>query len=353
MGKLKGSLVLLQSCILGLLIVLPVVCQAQDPGDAGDRGSAESGYMFDAELNRVAGTVTWSQDLPGDYDQNGEVNLADISALILHFGEYSSRPWPFETIQSVLDGDHNGEINLADITTIVLNFGVTIESFELFQVDSPANHDLAKGDGIMDVPYSSSPGNPLDKRRVFEVQVPIGPSPFFYIAAANQAGLVGNARYIHEGYPHTPRLHTPYYGLSWDTGTESLNWYPRLVGDGDQNGEVNISDLTPIVLNFSVAGPFEPGSATWYIDYDGNGIVDMDDVFVILVNYGAQLDGFLFYSTNNPAVLPEPYSYPVLEPISLEGFVGTSGDYLWLRPYLGDPNNPLNVGPPSEFVLVP
>ena len=90
----------------------------------------------------------------------------------------------------------------------------------------------------------------------------------------------------------------------------------------------------------------------------------MDDFFVIDVNFTAVIDGFLFYSTSNPDELPEPYSYPVLSPIDQVEFAwfnptesgsisAQSGEYVWLRPYLGDPDNPVNVGPPSEIIQVP
>ena len=222
MGKLTQLVVLLQGCIVGLFVALPAVCQAQDMWEPGSLQPAGDLYLAGATLDRVAGTVSWYQDLPGDYDQNGEVNLADISALIRHFGEYSKDGWSFVFIQSVHDGDHNNEINLADITTIVLNYGLTITSFELFQSNSLADQNLFNGAGILEVPYSISPGIPLDMRRRFEVQVPIGPSPFLYIAAANQAGLVGTAHFVYEVWPHPPRLYSPYYGLTWDAETESI-----------------------------------------------------------------------------------------------------------------------------------
>lgn len=78
-------------------------------------------------------TFYWSLHNPGDYDQNGEVNVADLTPLGLHFGE-SYTPGPPEandSIQAVVDGDGNGEINLADLTPIGANFGRSISHYLL------------------------------------------------------------------------------------------------------------------------------------------------------------------------------------------------------------------------------
>ena len=64
-------------------------------------------------LNYVDGAFQWYYDAPGDYDQNGEVNAADLVPLASHFGE--SGQFDYLSIQAVIDGDgtscavkHNG-----------------------------------------------------------------------------------------------------------------------------------------------------------------------------------------------------------------------------------------------------
>ncbi len=73
--------------------------------------------------NNASQTVSWYYNNPADYDQNGEVNVADLTPLAQNF--LSAQPGGFdvETAQSVVDGDGNGLINLADITPIGVNFG--------------------------------------------------------------------------------------------------------------------------------------------------------------------------------------------------------------------------------------
>ncbi|MCB1216441.1 hypothetical protein KDL44_03560, partial [bacterium] len=78
----------------------------------------------DPEKSRVAdlavsgdsslATFTWSYSNPADYDQNGEVNIADLTPVGVHFGKDSNSPdW---ATASIADGDGNGLVNLADIT---------------------------------------------------------------------------------------------------------------------------------------------------------------------------------------------------------------------------------------------
>jgi hypothetical protein len=66
----------------------------------------------------------------GDYNQNGIVEVADLTPLGVHFGEDSpsgaGTPWPYEDSLSVVDGNHNGLIEVADITPIGQQFGKNI-----------------------------------------------------------------------------------------------------------------------------------------------------------------------------------------------------------------------------------
>ena len=56
----------------------------------------------------------WAYTTNGDYDQNGEVNISDLTPLGQHFGE--SGEFDYDDIQAVIDGDSNGEINISDVT---------------------------------------------------------------------------------------------------------------------------------------------------------------------------------------------------------------------------------------------
>ncbi|MCB1217897.1 hypothetical protein KDL44_10915, partial [bacterium] len=90
--------------------------------------------------------LNWTAVNLGDYDHNGEVNVADLIPLALYFGESmdGSEAWSRFNPRYWVDGDGNGELNLADITTIARNFGNTIDHFRLY----------ADGDLLQQIPFS-------------------------------------------------------------------------------------------------------------------------------------------------------------------------------------------------------
>ncbi|MCB1220730.1 MAG: PQQ-binding-like beta-propeller repeat protein [Planctomycetales bacterium] len=104
-------------------------------------------------LNYVDGAFQWYYDAPGDYDQNGEVNAADLVPLASHFGE--SGQFDYLSIQAVIDGDGNGEINLADVTPIGLNYGRRILGTRLFASQSfddfPLDPQQPDGPGAVEI----------------------------------------------------------------------------------------------------------------------------------------------------------------------------------------------------------
>ena len=99
------------------------------------------------------------------------------------------------------------------------------------------------------------------------------------------------------------------------TGVE-LRWTARVIGDYNQNGEVGISDITPLGQFFKQAvvyddpglhdglaywpagDPFAAGSAAWRaaaVDGDANGEINAADITPIAVHYGERMDGFNIY----------------------------------------------------------
>ena len=93
-------------------------------------------------LRSVEPTLRWTFGGIGDYDQNGEVNLADLTPIVLNYGD--TGPFDPLSLGHVVDGDGNGEINLADITPIVLHFGEVTTGYNVFLrrigESAPASH---------------------------------------------------------------------------------------------------------------------------------------------------------------------------------------------------------------------
>jgi hypothetical protein len=74
--------------------------------------------------------LAWSYLNPGDYDQNGEVNAADLSAIARNFGKRNTdEGW---AIASLADGDANGEVNISDVSTIAANYKNTVGGYGIF-----------------------------------------------------------------------------------------------------------------------------------------------------------------------------------------------------------------------------
>ncbi|MBN2082102.1 hypothetical protein JW859_07830 [bacterium] len=71
-----------------------------------------------------------------------------------------------------------------------------------------------------------------------------------------------------------------------------LEWSYLNVGDYDQNGEVNASDLTPLGVNFKKSGPFDWDSSLSVVDGDGNGMINISDITPIGQNYKASLKSY-------------------------------------------------------------
>lgn len=84
----------------------------------------------------------------------------------------------------------------------------------------------------------------------------------------------------------------PQRNPSWDI----LSWYLENTGDYDQNGIVNISDLTPLGVNLGKQVPDDEGSLLYQVDGDGNGLISLADITPIGQNFGNSLEGYNLYA---------------------------------------------------------
>jgi len=112
------------------------------PMDAGPRNASAVPVSDRAEhylnFNAKSCAFFWYYVNPGDYDQNGEVGIADLTPLGANFNDEG----PFEVADSrmVIDGDGNGAINIADITPIGANFGNRIDNFTVYGSEDGADY---------------------------------------------------------------------------------------------------------------------------------------------------------------------------------------------------------------------
>jgi hypothetical protein len=134
-------------------------------------------------------TLSWDYAAQGDYDQNLEVNAADLSQLGKHFAKNTGGTGPFArgTIEAVVDGDSNGEINITDIGPIGANFGRRVLSYEVLA--STDSGDVATTNGGPDGPgaevrgtvdFVAAVGARFEERLRFSFTLTSAPLAWFY-----------------------------------------------------------------------------------------------------------------------------------------------------------------------------
>lgn len=131
-------------------------------------------------------TLSWHYRNPGDYDQNGIVNVSDITPLAMHFGErVPASDTDLNSIQAVIDGSANGIIDIADITPIATNYFSEIKAYEVekSQPVTAAFEDTAV------VSLEDSAG---DGRKLFTYHIALARRAQFRVVARDSSGNVGN-----------------------------------------------------------------------------------------------------------------------------------------------------------------
>jgi hypothetical protein len=76
--------------------------------------------------------LEWDEINTGDYNNNGQVEIADITPIGMYFGQQVAQATVPAELQLV-DGDSNGEINIADLTPIGRNFQRVIQGYSVYR----------------------------------------------------------------------------------------------------------------------------------------------------------------------------------------------------------------------------
>lgn len=153
-----------------------------------------------AAINTHSPAVQWDEDSlrlswpygnTGDYDQNSEVNIADLTPVGIHFGESSADPL---LALAMIDGDGNGEINIADITPIGINYRNGLSAYRLWELSSPLDwqgEELTPA--LLDIPFGDALGVPSVDRLNFEYVYSADPGYRWLRLAAVNTAEMGNA----------------------------------------------------------------------------------------------------------------------------------------------------------------
>lgn len=295
--------------------------------------------------------------LGGDYDQNGEVNTADLLPLAQHLFEVV-RPEDADTLLDVLDGDRNKEVNLADVAVIGRNFHQRV-SYKVYRTRDFAELPwdftgpvLGTSQTGYSLPTQPTPlpvlasgdstaltGNPQAERLRAEIPLDDAPGYFYFVEICDSSGeriRTDLAEQRNRVFQH----YWPAWRLAYDPAQQLLTHLPAIPGDYDRNSEVNVADLVPIGTNlnrFTADYPDSQNIAA--IDGNGDGTINLKDMFIIRLAFMQRCDWINIYLADNAAALPtDPYAPSTLQPFAqstqgrLEQFSPPSGSYVWLRP---------------------
>jgi outer membrane protein assembly factor BamB len=75
-------------------------------------------------------TVTWTEALAGDCNNDGEVSIADLQPIAAHYGETSSGPG---SPAYLADADESGEVGITDLQPIAADYSMHIEGYEVWR----------------------------------------------------------------------------------------------------------------------------------------------------------------------------------------------------------------------------
>ncbi|MCB1188345.1 PKD domain-containing protein [bacterium] len=151
-GSLQHGAVIIraleQDGLTGSASVAEVLFRAQPFEESRAASKAPKSRFSQATLNLdvTAKTLSWGYANEGDYDQNSEVNVADLAPLGTFFQENTggSGPFPAGSRFFMIDGDRNGELNIADLAPIGTNFQRSCASYNVYRSLDPA--DIPSGE---------------------------------------------------------------------------------------------------------------------------------------------------------------------------------------------------------------
>lgn len=260
----------------------------------------------------------WYYTVGGDFDQNGEINASDVTALGQHFGEVADRGFFIEgTIQALIDADRNGEINLGDLVAIGANFGAdALGGFDVYRDGALAGH----------VDFSSGAATSHGARLFFTFELGDDAWDEAYIVPVDNAGASGIAstKLGDQGPPVAINRHfdgeplSYYYKLSPLTANgPELLWYYDNHGDYDQNGYVKpqYHEIKLIEFEYGATSPWSYGSIQSVYDGDKNGEINLADLTMQghRIGFNRMAAGFFLYLSTEVSDIPTISDWSIYE----------------------------------------
>lgn len=291
-----------------------------------------------------ADTLTWTYQMQGDYDQNGEANAADLVKVAQNFPATSPGgpgvAWPRNEIRSVIDGDSNGEINGADLVPIAQNiFRSTNGGYHIFSSASLADYPAAdpnapNGAGATEIGTvlrtdATNFANINTERLTFSFTIPAPvANDAYWLRPYDDAGAAGIASNFAGGNvnalpvvsldPLTPAnsgngtAGSPYNF----TPTQDYNFI--VIDNPVDNNNVSTDPLTTLAVNPAAAGVFT-----------GN-ILNLDDAFAgdftVTATYDGNPASNVINGTVGAVVVPPPFIAPDPTDNDWDTVAGTGAD---------------------------
>ncbi len=166
-------------------------------------------------------SLRWTEVNLGDYDNNSEVNMADLTPIAILFGRSDFTPHV-----KLVDGDRNGEVNLADISVIAKNYQNTINGYTIY-TDGAGTENIGEGRTVLRENFPVFPDMPVVYTYTGSYD-PLVPAMFTVRPAHEQGPVLSTGEVsniaeavIEEGPPETPTN----IGASSGEGVGSGNIY--------------------------------------------------------------------------------------------------------------------------------
>lgn len=247
-------------------------------------------------------TLQWNERNTGDYDLNGEVNVADLTRIGLYFNQ-STDPGqnPNSAKVEVADGDDNGLITLADITPISFNFGSFITGYNVYRTtlatpdENPDPTDTGRWTKIENTIEPSGPSAPRDyngqqTRLLYTFIDAAGSGDFaWYVAPTGQAGS-------------TPPEGKPSNVMKLQTGPPPAQLDFEIQAPATELLQVN----DEFYIAIKITGATGLFSANVRFEYDGS-LVQFEEGVAAYAGHTNLLEPPLFLAVDNAGTATSPY----------------------------------------------
>jgi thiol-disulfide isomerase/thioredoxin len=278
-------------------------------------------------------TLHWTEHHPGDTDNNGEVNLSDLT----NVGKYLNMVVQDQAdplAVGMADCDGNGTVTINELTTIGQNFNTVLDGYVLFTDASATEtygNPIKRSDVVSDDPKQAV--HPYQYTTTVQLSgladpsfsvAPIAPADTTHVGPqSNVAQSI-----VVDGAPDAPTALQANGSQAIGNGKVKLNWTPSAAADV-VGYEVERQVTNP-------AGPFEhlatvPGTGTSYVDSDA-ALTDQEYGYQIrAVDVTGLFSDYTAVATATPYFIPAPSAPTGFTAVTSVDF-GAAVDLAWTAP---------------------